>query len=1322
MIKRLKSATISKKLIFPFSLTIILFAGAVVYANYAFAQAEARHRHNVESVFAGTGYVIEIHRSFTEFAALSKNSFLDDIWRKTADEELIREFEAYITSSYRHITDLARRYMRFAENDGTTLEIEQELVTYSISKVFSSIEEIYNYFNTHFFSQENAAHSPDIILHQIYAAEEALFSALSLSLSLSENANNQIYNYIHRTRAATAILSFAAIVVVIILLFSIVKAFFGRIKKIEKMVADVKKGDFAACIANRANDEISGGILEIINIFMILIEEIHNASVMTKSGVAGARIDTKGFEGGYLETASAINFLLNSIEESNAINQLLFDSLPLVVNFWDKNLNLIDCNSEAARRFGLSGKKEYKDKFFELSPEFQPDGEKSDEKIKRMFAECMKGSKTVFEWLHQDIHGNLMPSEITAFVAEYKGDAALFTYTVDLREIKESLKKEEEANKRVQMMFDSAPLLIEYWDENFSCIDSNETVADMYGLSKEEYNKRRMEFFPEYQPDGVPTKDFWENYLKKTMQEGSTGCSLAGKKSDGSLVYMDVIGMRMELNDKPVIITYSNDVTELKESRRRTQEAEERTQLMLNSAPIACYLVNADFEAIDCNKETLHFFEFESKEEGISKFAETFLKHYPEEMKWHFETAIEMGYDRFEWGLQKQVGRRFNDSSEEVLVPVEIVFTRVDQENEFFIAVYIMDLSSVNEMMAEKHRAEVSRENSEAKSRFLAYMSHEIRTPITAVLGIAEIQLQDPCLPMHQEEAFAKIFDSASTLLGIVNDILDLSKIEAGKMDLIESKYEMASLINDVAQLHLAYMGSKLLAFQVYVDENIPACLIGDELRIRQVLNNILSNAFKYTEKGSVKFAVAFEKVNDPNENKVNIIFTIADTGKGMSQEQLAALFNEYQRFHEEEVRSAAGTGLGMPIVMSLIQLMEGNVTVESDVGQGTTVRVTIPQKVFGNEVLGAESADNLKHFENQTGSSKKFTFTAEPMPYGRVLIVDDVETNLFVASGLMSFYELNIETATGGREAIAKIKDGNVYDIIFMDHMMPELNGMETTKILRDMGYLEPIVALTANALIGQAEEFMRNGFDGFVSKPIQTAHLNGILNKFIKDKFDRDEEGKAARMKWLESRHQEGSKTKVDGDKSISSLQLTDDISGMNNFMNNPDIVKKLNLDFAQSQRNVIGEIIFAHLRSDYETAARLAHTVKGLAGLINENDLIEIAGQVEKAFKEGEFPEEILGVMELRINEIIASIDERYGKESKEINAAEEFDRRMAAAVLDEISKMLDNRNAGVIEFVPELELIPMSEKLIGHIDSFDFSAAKDALKNLRTELGI
>jgi len=382
MIKRLKPAIISTKLLISFSVAIIIFAGAVVYVNYALAQADARYRH-MEFALAGTDYVIEMQRSFTEFIMLSRNSFLNDVWREAADEALIREFEAYITSSYQRIMDKAERYMHSIENDGAASELEQTLIIYDIYRVFSYAEEIYNYLYTYFFSVLNTSHTPSDILHQILDIEEILLSALDSSLAIRENSINNIHNYISRTRTSAVILSLAVVIAVVILLSSTIRGFYSRIKKIEKLVVNIKKGDFAACITSRIDDEISRGISEIVYIFMLLIEEIHNASVVTKTGIVGARIDTNGFEGGYRETARAINFLLNSIDESNAVNQLLFNSMPLVVNFWDKNMNLIDCNNEAARRFGLADKQEYKDKFYELSPEYQPDGEKSDDKMKK---------------------------------------------------------------------------------------------------------------------------------------------------------------------------------------------------------------------------------------------------------------------------------------------------------------------------------------------------------------------------------------------------------------------------------------------------------------------------------------------------------------------------------------------------------------------------------------------------------------------------------------------------------------------------------------------------------------------------------------------------------------------------------------------------------------------------------------------------------------------------------------------------------------------------------------------------------------------------
>jgi len=395
-------------------------------------------------------------------------------------------------------------------------------------------------------------------------------------------------------------------------------------------------------------------------------------------------------------------------------------------------------------------------------------------------------------------------------------------------------------------------------------------------------------------------------------------------------------------------------------------------------------------------------------------------------------------------------------------------------------------------------------EENRQKSDFLAKMSHEIRTPISAILGITEIQLHDRTLREDIREALGRIYNSGDLLLGIINDILDFSKIEAGKMELTPVKYYVSSMINDIVQLHKIKNENKPIEFKLHVDETLPAELIGDELRIKQIMNNLLSNAFKYTDKGEVALSVTAEQARGGLSTTATIVFKVSDTGQGMTPEQIQKVFDEYSRFNMEVNRTTQGTGLGMNITRNLVYMMNGSISVKSTPGKGTEVTVKLPQRVEGSgAMIGKKMAEALQQFKMSSASqAEKAQITYDPMPYGSVLIVDDVETNLYVAKGLLSPYELSIETANSGFEAIDKIKGGSVYDIIFMDHMMPKMDGIEATKILREMGYKGTVVALTANALVGQAEMFMKNGFDGFISKPIDVRQLNAALNKMIRDK----------------------------------------------------------------------------------------------------------------------------------------------------------------------------------------------------------------------------
>lgn len=390
-----------------------------------------------------------------------------------------------------------------------------------------------------------------------------------------------------------------------------------------------------------------------------------------------------------------------------------------------------------------------------------------------------------------------------------------------------------------------------------------------------------------------------------------------------------------------------------------------------------------------------------------------------------------------------------------------------------------------------------------AKSRFLATMSHEIRTPMNAIIGISEMLLLRPDTDESTGEAIRKIHQSGHSLLGIINDILDLSKIETGKLELTPMLYDVPSLIHDAVQMNIIRIGGKPVKFILDIDENLPSQLYGDELRIKQILTNILSNAFKYTDEGHVKLTIR----HTIEDERVILTFAVSDTGQGMKPEDLERLFSEYTRFNDAQNHATEGTGLGMSITRRLADMMEGNIQVESEYGKGSTFTATLTQRYINDKVIGKRLAKSLCDFsfsgEQQNAGQR---IIREYMPYGRVLIVDDVETNLYVARGLMLPYGLHIEMAESGFAALEKIEGKEVYDIIFLDHMMPEMDGIETIHKMRERGYQGAIIALTANAIAGNDVMFKENGFDDFISKPIDLIQLNNALIKYVRDRHKEE------------------------------------------------------------------------------------------------------------------------------------------------------------------------------------------------------------------------
>jgi signal transduction histidine kinase/CheY-like chemotaxis protein/HPt (histidine-containing phosphotransfer) domain-containing protein len=385
----------------------------------------------------------------------------------------------------------------------------------------------------------------------------------------------------------------------------------------------------------------------------------------------------------------------------------------------------------------------------------------------------------------------------------------------------------------------------------------------------------------------------------------------------------------------------------------------------------------------------------------------------------------------------------------------------------------------------------------EAKSAFLSNMSHEIRTPINAMLGLNEMILREG----ENEDilSYASGIDTAGhTLLGIVNDILDFSKIEAGKMEIIPVDYSLASMLNDLVNMVHTRADEKGLVINVKVNDNIPDGLHGDEIRVKQVITNILTNAVKYTEKGSVTFAVDFEKSSN-NENEILLRVSISDTGIGIKKEDMSKLFSEFDRIEEKRNRNIEGTGLGMAITKSLLTMMGSTLKVESEYGKGSVFSFSVAQQVVEWKEIG--NYESRYRESIQTKSKYKERFIA---PDADVLVVDDTPLNLTVFSSLLKKTKMRIDTAPGGNEAI-HMACSKKYDIIFLDHMMPEKDGIETLQELREMNENlnknTPFICLTANAISGEREKYLAAGFDDYLTKPIDSQRLEEMLMKYLPD-----------------------------------------------------------------------------------------------------------------------------------------------------------------------------------------------------------------------------
>lgn len=426
-------------------------------------------------------------------------------------------------------------------------------------------------------------------------------------------------------------------------------------------------------------------------------------------------------------------------------------------------------------------------------------------------------------------------------------------------------------------------------------------------------------------------------------------------------------------------------------------------------------------------------------------------------------------------------------------VQIMMYFHRSKLFNGVFLATGLIFLlvfsiiSTIREIMYMDREKQQALQASESKGRFLANMSHEIRTPIHAVLGMDAMILRESKEAQIREYAL-DIQNAGQTLLSLINDILDISKIESGKLEILPVEYDFSSLIHDIINMMEMKARDKGLALELSVDENIPSGFWGDDVRIRQVLVNLMSNAIKYTEKGRVTLTVSAALQGE----NANLTFRVEDTGIGIREEDLGKLFGEFDRIEERRNRNIEGTGLGMSITTQLLELMGSHLQVESVYGEGSVFHFTLEQKIMSNEPIG----DLEQRIKNRAaGYSYQAMFTA---PDANVLIVDDNAVNRRVLTNLLKPTAIHIDEAGGGEQCLELVKE-RAYDIIFLDHMMPDMDGIQVLHKMREWSDYPckntPVIALTANAVSGAREMYLNEGFQNFLSKPVNPEKLEKMI-----------------------------------------------------------------------------------------------------------------------------------------------------------------------------------------------------------------------------------
>ncbi len=637
--------------------------------------------------------------------------------------------------------------------------------------------------------------------------------------------------------------------------------------------------------------------------------------------------------------------------------------------------------------------------------------------------------------------------------------------------------------ERMQLMLDTMPLSAVIWSTDGKVQDVNAEFLRLFELNdKEMFGQSVSKISPECQPCGTNSVQGAQRYIQDTIKTGYKRFEWLHQKCDGELIPSDVTLIHRKYRGEDIVIAYTQDLRELRQSQKKAAEAAEYAQIMFDTMSLGANIWDKNYQNVASNEAAAKLFDLASPEEYLEKFYDLSPPCQPDGKASdvstieRIKTAFVEGYCMFEWQHQKLNGEP---------VPCEITLIRKQYRGDDIVVGYTRDLREFKRMLEEIHSArELAEQSTQAKSEFLANMSHEIRTPMNGVIGLLQL-LERSTLDSAQTKFVQKALFSATELLRIINDILDFSKIEAGKLDMESIPFTLQKITSQVKHIlgHLAQ--KKNIDLHISSGEFADTLILGDPVRLKQVILNFLSNAIKFTSKGGVRLEIQ----STLHDNELHCQFAVHDTGIGLKPKQIQNLFSAFTQADSSITRKYGGTGLGLVISKKIITMMQGDIWVESIYGRGTTFYCTAKFPL---------ATASLHNDEHDTSSEK--LMHVEGKRFGHILLVEDNDINQIVASEMILSMGYTLDIAHHGQDALTMLEK-NTYDIVLMDIQMPIMDGYSATKKIREQPqYAQlPIIAMSAHAMVGAKETSMQHGMNDHITKPIDIKVLRQVLELWI-------------------------------------------------------------------------------------------------------------------------------------------------------------------------------------------------------------------------------